>query len=939
MDDNTVQRNATLVGLVAVAALLAAPPAPARGEPDPNGLLLLSSFEPGGVDWVKGGERVRRHATHGEHACKLHNAGKGYVAVGVSAPAVLRKFRQFVLLRADVFNPHDKPVHFGCRMDDAKSVSYGTRYNNDNCVAPPGLSTFEVNLTGLTKSNARNFDQRDRLDLATLKLLRVFTGPSASPQTLYFDNIRLTGSGLPDVPGLRAFDFGPRMSPVYPGFVGCTDRMTFTASRGFGWVAPERARNAYMPDSLTGDCAGGREFRLALPNGSYEVHFCTDPFGLWGSYPHFQWRKVRVNGVEVLNQRMTASEFMDRHYFRHEDSEDLPGQDLWQRYISPRHTVHRCTAKVTDGLLRIETDADDYNGKAMMFVVAYPTAVQARGRQWLAALDRQRRERFNAGMIVDVPKADGEAVRPTAADKARGFVPFVRHCERDIAVTARPAAGEAHAAIALAAARGEREHAQIGLYPLAAVRGVTVTVSDLAGPGGARIPATAARVRKVRNFLKRAGATRMGRLLPYILQDFATLDLAPGVTRGIWLTLVVPAAAPAGEYTGAVTIAAGSRSAAVPVKLTVHPFALDRAGDITISVTGSTAGAWRTWYPTLEEKWWKVAEMVMANQAAHGMNAVTGGPGARIRSVKDGKVDIDYADMNRWLALAVKHGLTMPGDSYQGLDVTNLPHDMSKDSLAKNEAASRKRFGVSYEELLRLVYGDVARHAKAKSWPPRVYYFLDEPRPEYANVESSAKLIVQRTRACPGTLFSGYYSTGGGRDVFFKTMPVSIAHVNDRAMALVKEGGRRIWDYSGERERHNIGRWAFVAARAGLSGFLRNGYMYVCSDPYFDFSDDEGSWSVVYPSKRGLSDAVGWERTADGVDDYRYLLTCERLVKAARAAGKAVKQADAAAAYMAETLKPVQLADKATARLTPAGYDQFKRTRAAHITALKAALK
>ena len=82
--------------------------------------------------------------------------------------------------------------------------------------------------------------------------------------------------------------------------------------------------------------------------------------------------------------------------------------------------------------------------------------------------------------------------------------------------------------------------------------------------------------------------------------------------------------------------------------------------------------------------------------------------------------------------------------------------------------------------------------------------------------------------------------------------------------------------------RHDIGRWAFVAARAGMKGFLRNGYMYVCSKPYFDFSDDEASWSVVYPSRHGLSDTVGWERTAQGVNDYRYLLTCERLIRQAR---------------------------------------------------------
>jgi hypothetical protein len=328
----------------------------------------------------------------------------------------------------------------------------------------------------------------------------------------------------------------------------------------------------------------------------------------------------------------------------------------------------------------------------------------------------------------------------------------------------------------------------------------------------------------------------------------------------------------------------------------------------------------------------------MKDQAAHGMNAVTGGPGAQLRGVKDGKADIDYSAMDRWLALAVKHGLTMPGDSYQGIDVSGVPQNHSKDCVAKCEAAARERFGVSYEELLRIVYGDVERHAREKGWPKRVYYFLDEPRPEYRNVEPCAELIRLRTRACPDTLFSGYYSTGQGRDVYFETMPVSIAHVNRVALDLTAKAKKQLWDYSGDRVRHDIGRWAFVAAKAGMKGFLRNGYMYVCSMPYFDYSDDEASWSVVYPSKNGVNDTVGWERTAEGVNDYRYLLTCERLVRKARDAGKAAPEADAAAAFMAATLKPIAIEDKESARLSPREYDGFRRALAEHITALSRAL-
>jgi hypothetical protein len=121
----------------------------------------------------------------------------------------------------------------------------------------------------------------------------------------------------------------------------------------------------------------------------------------------------------------------------------------------------------------------------------------------------------------------------------------------------------------------------------------------------------------------------------------------------------------------------------------------------------------------------------MKNMADHGMNAVTGGPGAKLISVKDGKPLIDYADMDRWLALAVKYGLTMPGDAYQGLTIEGLPWNQGPNMLVLMEADSQKRFGLPYKDLIRIVFAAVEQHAKEKGWPNRIYSYLDEPRPEY----------------------------------------------------------------------------------------------------------------------------------------------------------------------------------------------------------------
>ena len=911
--------------------------APTKAAVPPRGVELLSGFEPDGPNLVEGdGTVVAEHATEGGHAFRVQSDGKSYMGLRILNGRALRKFKDHVLLKIDVFNPQDEPVHCGARIDDAASRDYGSRYNDDSVAIRPGKSTFEINLTGLTKSNARNFADRKKIDLATVRLMTFCIAPEGKPRTLYFDNVRLESSGLPAVEGLKAIGFGPPGAAVYPGFQGCTHQDSYREERGYGWLGGDYATIAYMPDSLAGNCASGRQFRLKLPNGRYEVNLCWDMFGLWGTLPAYHWRKLLVNGQQVLSQQRSGAEFLAQQYYAHEDDEDLPGQDLWDKYIASYQKIHRFPVTVTDGLLKIEPQSDIVQGRGICFLVAYPQDRLAEGRNFMETLNARRKAQFNAEMVVSVPKATGEQPLASEADRVRGFIPFIAHTEDDVAVNALPPK-DAGKSLLIAAAQGERQAAQVGLYPLARRDGLKVTADDLVRAGTdlqSRIPAAAVQVRKVRNFLKGEGHGRLGHLLPYILQDFQTLDLQPGVTRALWLTIAVPPSTLPGKYSGALRIVAGDKSTAVPIELHVRPFKLDKVDDLTISVTGATAGTFTALYPELQDRWWQIAEQVMKDQSEHGMNAITGGPGAVLRGVAGGKATIDYTQIDRWMALAVKYGLTMPGDSYQGLDVSGLPQDHSSDCVARCQAAAREKFGVSYEELLRIVYGDMEQHARQQGWPKRVYYFLDEPRPEYGNIQSCAEMIKIRTRACPGTLFSGYYSTGDGRDVYFQTMPVSISHIDKLSLDLVAKGGRQIWDYNGDRVRHDIGRWAFVAAKAGMKGFLRNGYMYVCSQPYFDFSDDESSWSVVYPSAHGLSDTVGWERTAQGVNDYRYLLTCQRLIEKARRVPGGAAAAAAAQAFLAQTLRPIVIEDKNSARLLGRQYDEFRNALAGHITAL-----
>jgi hypothetical protein len=320
------------------------------------------------------------------------------------------------------------------------------------------------------------------------------------------------------------------------------------------------------------------------------------------------------------------------------------------------------------------------------------------------------------------------------------------------------------------------------------------------------------------------------------------------------------------------------------------------------------------------------------------MNCINGGPSATLKEIKDGKAVIDWTDFDRWMDLAMKAGLDKMADGYGGLSLNGLPRDSGPDCIAKTEKDAQARFGMSFKDVLKIAFAEFDKHQKDKGYPRRAYYFLDEPRAEWGNIDSAAELIKVYTAACPDTLFSGYYSPGGRRDDYFKTMPMSIAHASAHTLKLTKDAGKLLWEYDGQNVRYNIGRYCYVASRAGLAGYLRNGYMFVCGDPYFDFSADEASWCVVYPSRHGLNGTTGWERTGEGVTDYRYLEMCGRLIKKARDAGKAKAEADAAEAYMKGTLKDIDIEKKETAKLTPQQYDEFRHALTGHIAALSKAM-
>ncbi|NLH99654.1 MAG: DUF4091 domain-containing protein [Chthonomonadales bacterium] len=135
-------------------------------------------------------------------------------------------------------------------------------------------------------------------------------------------------------------------------------------------------------------------------------------------------------------------------------------------------------------------------------------------------------------------------------------------------------------AVSMTAARREREHAQLVFRPSEDAGDIDVSVSDLrrtssGSPG--RIPAANVEVREVAYLHVAQPTDRTGVVgewpdpLPPLNGPWRS---RVGRNNALWLTVTVPADAPAGDYVGTLTLAARRWKREIEVKLRVWDFAL-----------------------------------------------------------------------------------------------------------------------------------------------------------------------------------------------------------------------------------------------------------------------------------------------------------------------------------------------------------------------------
>jgi len=519
---------------------------------------------------------------------------------------------------------------------------------------------------------------------------------------------------------------------------------------------------------------------------------------------------------------------------------------------------------------------------------------------------------------------------------------FSRPWWRPIWMEDTPSPGEVGVPVRLAAARGEAEPASVGVFSPRALAGARLDLAgDLAGPDGAVFPADAVEIRVTRYIepLRRWPRLAGHPLHPGWLDPAGPVDVPAGRCRQFWVTVHVPPRARAGTYRGELVLTGeGRRLAALPLEVTVRPFALDPVPAATF----------------LHGDDWPRGDEGFADSRDHGMTTICVSPGwmkQEVPRIDGDRVEFprDFAEVRetvrraRAAGLAVdrpvcvmtyqhfvtsvpaglrRAGLVSPLGELKRIDfnagyrvffedreaVTGVPHQKGEYWPAPDPRAypetryGRRAYGAWVAALRRL--DEISRE---EGWPGAFYWLIDEPHHSRGAMRLAIVMLRAAEEARVDAMITCNEPTVSEPDPEKWWFPP----VGDEPALLLEPEldtrcyvNRYLGPETAERTRRAGDVYATYVNIYGnrplptrvLSGFLpwRLGIerLMFWTRKYASTTNPDGTRSFLRD----------WEAAREGIDDWRYAATLERLLR--EGAGDAAAR-EAAREVLAEVREAV----------------------------------
>jgi len=547
------------------------------------------------------------------------------------------------------------------------------------------------------------------------------------------------------------------------------------------------------------------------------------------------------------------------------------------------------------------------------------------------------------GFTEKMPETHMDAYEASADETVRGYVVYAKSYLSEVYPRTTPQPSQVTASLSGFSSRGEIEPVTFSIYALEDLSDVSVSVSDLKGPGESTIGTHNLDVRAVRSWPKRVWKNPPVSeylMTPWFLEKLDTYTIPQASSRRFWINLRVPPMAKAGTYHGVISVEIGNRSG---YELTLTFEVLD----IELMDAPVKQSIIYHMHDDLNKEmflpfpWKGHYRRVAVNLKAHGFNAVfIMLPVAFQGRMQDGKAVFDleslapFVDECNALGIDVIFNMT--------LDWV-LPGTGPSDDYGVNIRGFVDSWQARGWKLPILSYGDESDAS-------------DRWKHYIRHLEISKKAVPE---AKTYTTIVYPWNT----NIFEPHLDIRAhALLDDRVIGPTKKADRELWQYSGSHGGAQIARfyrgiWGYRYGLKGLSDWVY--FMLYHKDEFLD--DLVGGASAggpnhrcfVVPTERGPLPSPRLEGIREGAKDRQYLYTLDELIKAARASGAAelAVLADAAQHHIDSHLEPLRKLPRyekdgefphriVSGRITdPAYFNRLRQGCATHIRKLQQALK
>jgi hypothetical protein len=524
-----------------------------------------------------------------------------------------------------------------------------------------------------------------------------------------------------------------------------------------------------------------------------------------------------------------------------------------------------------------------------------------------------------------------------AGAKDRDLILFQRSCWEPVGRRTPPTAAEAaQTAVSVTAAADEARGVQIGLWAMKDLPKVSCMVSDLVS-GSSTIAASQIRVYHMLNLivptLEKNAATADGdisqldqkqvaslfRESPVALLDLAAVDVPAQQARAIWLDFGVPKTAAAGTYKGEAKILVNGREAAkLPITLTVLPFVLDPADE------------WGR--GSFTSKHMDKQQLIHARENGHNMVSWWTSAGTSVK-FEATRAICDFTGFQDYVKLCDEAGYVGPHMTFIGGSDPKIQNRILK-HLGRPEIGDARKSGAAqafkdcdlsepFGTLLCDVMKQYHAQMKAVGHGNMPACLLDEPdhepRPQRINWYNKMFALVEKG-APDVPLYGTFYHEGDERKLSHHHAVWTSNCPSPEKYNACKQAGKQLWtyhfgfQYSSPLQpiRFRIGLLPWVY-RASGTFYWANFWNKVSPFDAFQAGGGADMDTASLPTVKGPLSSKMNKAIREAVDDRRYLVTLEKRIGQARAAGgELAAQAAADEAFLQSIRKP--LFDKMSVR-------------------------